>query len=62
MMFLIRTSGRGILEAGRTVGRIEATDEATAEQALIDSGQIPEKARGLFDFDEIPQSKDEGDK
>lgn len=49
-IFNIVTSGRGMLPKGKVVGFIEASDAKQAEQALISSGQIPERMRGHFDF------------
>jgi hypothetical protein len=49
--YFIKTSGKGMLEAGRTVGFIDAESPERAEDALIKSGQVPERARGLFRFE-----------
>ncbi|WP_020474539.1 hypothetical protein [Zavarzinella formosa] len=52
--FNILTSGNGCLPAGKRVGFIEASNPREAEDNLIKSGQITEKWRGLFRFEEQP--------
>jgi len=53
--YLIKTSGKGMLPAGRVVGFIEADNEQAARDALVRSGQIPAKARDHFNLVAEPQ-------
>lgn len=57
MRFLIKTSGKGMLPAGRTVGHIEAETAQKADDNLIAKGGLPVKYRGFFEFVPVIQNE-----